>query len=80
MKVWVERDLCVTEANCIGIAPGVFELDDEDKSIVLNAKAASETIIWEAAKACPVLAIFIADDDGHVLYPPKDAGIGPPQP
>ncbi|MBI2910886.1 MAG: ferredoxin [Chloroflexi bacterium] len=76
MKVWVERDLCVTEANCIGIAPGVFELDDEDKSIVINPKAASETVIWEAAKACPVFAIFIADDDGNVLFPFEGARAG----
>ena len=73
MKVWVERDLCVTEANCIGIAPGVFELDDEDKSVVINPQAATEIVVWEAAKACPVFAIFIGGDDGTVLYPSKDA-------
>ena len=31
-KIYVDRDLCIGAASCVAIAPGVFALDDENKS------------------------------------------------
>ena len=34
MRVEVDRDRCEGNAVCVGIAPELFELDDEDYAIV----------------------------------------------
>ena len=69
MKVKVDRELCIGVGNCVVIAPTVFELDDENKVVVLDPASVDERIILEAAESCPQSAIIIEDDDGHQLYP-----------
>lgn len=34
MRVEVDRDRCEGNAVCVGIAPDLFELDDEDYAVV----------------------------------------------
>ena len=34
MKVVVDRDRCEGNAVCVGIAPDLFDLDDEDYAVV----------------------------------------------
>ena len=49
-------------------APDVFQLDDEDKAIVVDPDGASLDDVIEAAGNCPVAAIFVVGEDGD-LYP-----------
>lgn len=49
-------------------APGVFELDSEDKAVVIDPDGAPVDDVLEAAQNCPVTAIFVAGGDGD-LYP-----------
>ena len=68
-KIVVDRNLCIGAASCIAVAPGVFELDSENKAVVYNDKGAdSETIIL-AAKSCPTQAILIFDEEGNQIFP-----------
>ena len=69
MKVKVDRELCIGVSNCVAIAPTVFQLDDENKAVVLDPTSADEQTMLEAAESCPENAIIVADDEGHQLYP-----------
>lgn len=66
----IDRDLCIGAATCVAIAPRAWALDDEAKAIILDTveEETDETLL-EAAKGCPVMAIFITDENGKQLYP-----------
>ena len=69
MKVRVDRDLCIGVGNCVAFAPSVFELDAENKAIVLDPSSVDEFTLLESAKSCPEQAIIIEDNEGQQLYP-----------
>ena len=68
-KIYVDRDLCIGAASCVAIAPGVFQLDEENKAYVADEKAADDETILLAAKSCPTKAIIVFDTEGKQLYP-----------
>lgn len=69
MKVMVDRDLCQGIGNCVAIAPGVFQLDKENKAVATHIEDISQEKIREAAESCPLDAIILQDDDGEQIYP-----------
>lgn len=68
-KIVVDRDLCIGAAPCVTVAPGVFQLDEENKAYVVDPKAADDETILLAAQACPVQAIILHDEEGKQIYP-----------
>lgn len=72
-SIEVDRNLCVTLAVCLGIAPDVFELDAEGKAVIKNLQGADLTTLLEAAKGCPVNAIIMKNKDGKRLWPDPEA-------
>ena len=70
LKVWVDRDLCIGAATCVAVAPKTFTLDSQAKAVILETAEEdnNETII-DAARACPVAAIFIEDEKGNRIFP-----------
>ena len=66
----IDRNLCIGAATCVAIAPKAWALDNEAKAIILDScdQETDETLL-EAAKGCPVMAIFITDENGKQLYP-----------
>lgn len=68
-KIVVDRNLCIGAASCIAVAPGVFELDAENKAVAYNEKGADDETILLAAKSCPTQAIFLFDDEGNQIFP-----------
>lgn len=66
----IDRNLCIGAATCIAIAPKAWALDDEAKAIILDTSdQETDDTLLEAAKGCPVMAIFITDENGKQLYP-----------
>ena len=63
MKVVVNFDLCESNAVCMGIAPEVFEVRDDDFLYVLDEEPGEELRdkVTEAARRCPKQAIAIED-------------------
>ncbi len=61
MKVVVNYDLCESNAVCMGIAPEVFEVRDDDFLYVLQEEPPEElrSRVEEAARRCPKQAITI---------------------
>lgn len=68
VQIRVDRALCIGSGDCVDTAPDVFQLDDEDKAVVIDPHGAPLDDVLEAAGNCPVTAIFVADETGD-LYP-----------
>lgn len=68
-KIVVDRELCIGAAPCVTVAPGVFQLDDENKAVVVDAAGADDDTILLAAQSCPVQAISLYDEDGNRIFP-----------
>ncbi len=68
-KVEVDRDLCIGAAPCVTVAPSVFQLDEENKAVVIDQKGADDETILLAAQSCPTQAIILYDDEGNQIYP-----------
>ncbi|CAA9384659.1 MAG: Ferredoxin [uncultured Pseudonocardia sp.] len=63
MKVKVDFDLCESNAICMGIAPEVFEVREDDFLYILdeNPSEALRPKLEEAVQACPRAAIRLED-------------------
>ncbi len=84
-KIIVDRDLCIGAASCVVITPELFELDDENKAVILlkdgkkeqhkadrseiAATNLDDETILLSAQSCPVKAIILEDEDGNVIFP-----------
>ena len=63
MRIAVDRDRCEGNAVCLGIAPELFELDDEDYVIVTAdpIPADQEDVAEQAIAECPRVALTRLD-------------------
>ena len=68
IHVEVDRGLCIGSGDCVDTAPDVFQLDDEDKAVVVDPDGAPTDEVVDAAANCPVSAIRVVGEDGD-LYP-----------
>lgn len=70
LRVTVNQTLCIGSADCVGIAPQVFELKSNGLADVLNPSGDTEEKVLEAAEKCPATAILVEDaDTGEQLFP-----------
>ena len=68
-KIVVDQDICIGSAPCVTIAPGVFQLNDDNKAYIVDPNSADSETLLLAAQACPVQAIFLYDEEGNQIYP-----------
>ena len=68
IQVTVDRGVCIGSGDCVDTAPDVFQLDDEDKAVVVDPDGAPLDDVLQAAGNCPVSAIFVIGEEGD-LYP-----------
>ena len=70
LEIRVDRDRCAGITMCVQFAPGVFGLDDEGQSMVLDADGAAREVVVDAASQCPMEAITVVDaGSGETLVP-----------
>jgi ferredoxin len=64
MRVVVNYDVCESNAVCMGIAPEVFEVRDDDFLYVLDEHPgeALRAKVEEAVRMCPKQAISLEED------------------
>ena len=81
----VDRDLCIGAASCVAVYPEVFDMDDENKAVILQkagvrtsektnvdlleVSSVDDDTLMLAAQSCPTLAIFLYDGEGNQVYP-----------
>ena len=60
-KVVVDFDVCESNAICMGVAPEVFEVRDDDFLYILNENPPEElrSRLEEAVRSCPKAAITL---------------------
>lgn len=84
-KITVDRNLCIGAASCVVAAGTVFELDNENKAVMILAggaknsgpaekqsladTAVTDDTILLAAQSCPTKAIYVYDETGKQVYP-----------
>jgi ferredoxin len=63
-KVVVDFDLCESNAVCMGIAPDIFEVRDDDFLYILQEEPPDDrrAAVEEAVLRCPKQAISIAEE------------------
>jgi ferredoxin len=66
-KIVVDRDLCVGIAACVSVSAETFELDGENKAVVIDVNKADDETIKLAAQSCPVKAILLFDKEGKQI-------------
>ncbi|MBI3341615.1 ferredoxin [Candidatus Curtissbacteria bacterium] len=69
-KITIDRDLCIGAASCVALAAATFNLDEENKAVVLEGEGDPPDLIKLAAESCPTKAIILFDDEtGKQEYP-----------
>jgi ferredoxin len=60
-RLTADYDECEANAVCVGIAPEVFELDDDDNLTIHQEHPGPEQIdaVREAVDSCPKRALFL---------------------
>lgn len=85
VRVRVDRELCIGAATCLAMMSDVFELDDEQKAVMVKkdgSKTSKKTVVSDlnnedqeallmAAQSCPTQAIILEAEDGGQIYPEK---------
>lgn len=71
----VDRDLCVTLAVCLGMAPEVFELDAEGKAVIKDADGTDIKTVLESCKGCPVNALILHHPNGKRIWPDPEVDL-----
>jgi ferredoxin len=63
MQVEVDRDRCEGNAVCVGIAPDLFDLDDEDYAVMKVDEIPSdqEDLAEQSVAECPRAALLRKD-------------------
>lgn len=64
MRVEVDRDLCEANAICVGIAPDIFSLGEDDLVHVLDGDVPAERHddVRQAVTLCPKVALSPRND------------------
>jgi ferredoxin len=62
MHLRVDRDLCEANAVCCGLAPEVFELDDDEQLVIRQPEPAPDQLDWvrKAVERCPKAALELS--------------------
>ena len=84
-KITVDRGLCIGAASCLSAVEGVYELDEENKAVMLQKggvktsdpteksalenDSAADADLLASAQSCPTMAILLHDEGGNQVYP-----------
>ena len=68
-RIVVDRPKCIGANSCVAVAPGVFQLDEENLAYVVDPDSTDEDTIMMAAQSCPVLAVLLYDENDKLIFP-----------
>lgn len=63
MRVSVDPLACEANAVCVGLAPDVFDLDDDDRLRILREEVPPDEVdrVRHAVRSCPKAALGLAE-------------------
>lgn len=61
MEIDVDRSLCEANAICVGFAPEVFDLDEEEELVLATSEVPQDQVerVTQAVAGCPKNALLI---------------------
>lgn len=68
-RIIVDREACIGAQSCVVVAPGVFQMDDDNLAYVTDPDSTDDDTILLAAQSCPVLAVHLYDEEGNKIFP-----------
>ncbi|MFA6105257.1 MAG: ferredoxin [Patescibacteria group bacterium] len=68
-RIVVDRVKCIGADSCVAVAPGVFQLDEENLAYIVDPNSSDDDTILMAAQSCPVLAILLYDENNNIIFP-----------
>jgi len=68
-KIVIDRDLCIAAASCIAVSGETYELDSENKVVVIGPNAVDDETLIMSAESCPTKAILLFDKEGKQVFP-----------
>ncbi len=68
-RIVIDRQGCIGAQSCVVVAPGVFQMDDENLAYVVDPDSEDEDTILMAAQSCPTLAVILYDENGVKIFP-----------
>jgi ferredoxin len=84
-KITVDSGLCIGAASCLSAVQGVYELDENNKAVMLlkggekspgpveksalENEGATDADLLASAQSCPTMAILLHDEEGNQVYP-----------
>jgi ferredoxin len=84
-KITIDRGLCIGAGSCISSVQGVYELDEENKAVMLlkggiktsdatdkgnlENDGVSDADLLSSAQSCPTMAILLHNAEGNQIYP-----------
>lgn len=63
-KIVIDRDLCIAAQSCIAPGGSTYQLDPENKIVVVDPNAVDDEALIASAQACPTKAILLFDKEG----------------
>ena len=70
LTVRIDRGTCIGTANCMKVAPDLFDFDGENICAFTGEPAGIERErLIEACRVCPVDALIVTDATGNQLVP-----------
>ena len=64
LRIEIDRSLCSGFGSCVDAAPELFRLGDDGIAVALVEESAAPAAL-AAARACPMGAIFVSDEQGR---------------
>jgi len=63
MRIKADFDLCESNAICVGMAPDVFDLDDNDYLVILQEEVPADRVdeLRQVVANCPKSALSLED-------------------
>ncbi len=69
-RIRIDRNLCIGAASCVALAMKTFELDEENKAVIIDEDGDDAETIKLAAESCPTKAIILENiESGEQEYP-----------
>ncbi|GAB16727.1 putative 3Fe-4S ferredoxin [Gordonia effusa NBRC 100432] len=61
MRIKADFDLCESNAICVGMAPDIFDLDDDDYLVILQEEVPAERVeeLRQVVASCPKSALSL---------------------
>lgn len=72
-RLEVIRNKCISAASCVALAPGTFQLDQDEIAEVIDEAGDDDEVQLMAAQSCPAGAIQVIEvKTGKKIWPAKD--------